>query len=490
MEYQNTDCVFGGRKTVRLRVGPYFKKRSRISAMKKWFWLIVLLAGVVLPVHAQESIPISSPEDLAAIAENPDGDYILMEDLDMSGIDWIGPDFSGTLDGNGHSILNLTIADTGVSTAVTMDGNQKCYDSVFAGLFGKLENAQIRNLNLCNVRGVITTDQPCFLGAIAGYSMDSSVVNCSVSGELELRAHDRMFGVSGVLGYGVGSVENCLVDMTLICVDTDSGTRDEQFLGGVFGMGFMTVSDSEIRLDAYISEHGYVHSGGIAGMMMQYPVAMDKASRILRNDVDAKITFFEDNTDRRAYCKPIVGELLLNFNYGILNNQHKLEKHELKEYDRELRPEGCENPIYSETVIPSFCDTFGYTEYCCEGCGYTYTDHYTLHSHEVKNWIVKTASTTEHTGESTGVCVRCGVEVTREDPVLPPEPETVPTAPPETKPSIPETVSETSSQTKGVKTGTVLLIVCLIVLAASGGFASLILPHRSGGKHQKKRSQK
>ena len=55
--------------------------------MKKWFWLIVLLAGVVLPVHAQESIPISSPEDLAAIAENPGGDYILMEDLDMSGID-------------------------------------------------------------------------------------------------------------------------------------------------------------------------------------------------------------------------------------------------------------------------------------------------------------------------------------------------------------------------------------------------------------------
>ena len=45
--------------------------------MKKWFWLIVLLAGVVLPVHAQESIPISSPEDLAAIAENPGGDYIL-----------------------------------------------------------------------------------------------------------------------------------------------------------------------------------------------------------------------------------------------------------------------------------------------------------------------------------------------------------------------------------------------------------------------------
>lgn len=458
--------------------------------MKKWFWLIVLLAGVVLPVHAQESIPISSPEDLAAIAENPGGDYILMEDLDMSGIDWIGPDFSGTLDGNGHSILNLTITGTGVSTAVTMDGNQKRYDSVFAGLFGKLENAQIRNLNLCNVRGVITTDQPCFLGAIAGYSMDSSVVNCSVSGELELRAHDRMFGVAGVLGYGVGSVEDCTVDMTLICVDTDSGTRDEQFLGGVFGMGFMTVSDSEIRLDAYISEHGYVHSGGLAGMMMQYPVAMDKASRIVRNKVDARITFFEDNTDRRAYCEPIVGELLLNFNYGILENQQKLEKHEVKEYDRELRPEGCQNPIYSETVMLSSCDTFGYTEYCCQGCGYTYTDHYTLHSHDVKDWNVRIASTTEHTGESTGTCVRCSAEVTREDPVLSPEPETIPTAQPETEPSIPETVPETPAQVKGVKTGTILLIVGLIVAVAAVGLAIFILLHRSRGKYQKKRGRK
>ena len=461
--------------------------------MKKLFWILLLFSAIILPVSAEEITPIYTPQDLMTIADNPEGAYILMEDLDMAGFDWIGPDFSGKLDGNGHSILNLTIAGTGSSTAVVMDGNQKPYDAVFAGLFGKIENAEIRNLNLYNVRGLITEDRPCFLSAIAGYSMDSLVSNCSVSGQLELRAHDRMFGVTGMLGYGVGTVENCSVDMTLICVDTDAETRDEQFLGGVFGMGFMTVSDTTIHLDAYISEHGYVHSGGIAGMLMQYPVGMGRASRIVRNNVNARITFFEDNTDRRAYCEPTVGELLLNFNYGILDNQRNLEKHEVKTYDRELRPEACENPQYTQQVIPSSCEIFGYTEYCCSGCGYTYRDHYTLHSHDVQSWEVISAATTEKTGESRGLCVRCGAEITREDPVLPPEPEqTLPQTESTVTQVQPEVTPRQSSRPESRKAQPVLLwiLVGFAALAVLSGLAALAAARTPKGKHVKKRQWK
>ena len=57
---------------------------------------------------------------------------------------------------------------------------------------------------------------------------------CTVTGCLELRAHDRMFGVAGVVGYGSGTVEGCTVDVTLICTDTDPNTKDEQFMAAVF----------------------------------------------------------------------------------------------------------------------------------------------------------------------------------------------------------------------------------------------------------------
>ena len=48
--------------------------------------------------------------DLDARRNNPGGSYILMNDIDLSGKNWTPiPQFWGTLDGNGHSIDNMTI---------------------------------------------------------------------------------------------------------------------------------------------------------------------------------------------------------------------------------------------------------------------------------------------------------------------------------------------------------------------------------------------
>ena len=395
--------------------------------MKRLSVLLLLLAAIVLPVSGEGTAKeIRTPQELAAVAEDPGGDYILMEDLDMEGIPWKSFDFSGTLDGNGHSILNLAITEPGTEHATALDGNQKEYSAVYGGLFAKLEGAEVKNLGLINIRGLIETEEPCLLGGVAGYSMDSTVSGCTVTGQLELRAHEGMIGVAGVLAYGVGTIENCDVDVTLICVDTDAGTSDEQFLGGAFATGFLTVTDCNIKLDAYISEHGFVHSGGVAGMLLQYPIGMGYSSRITGNTVDASITFFEDSAKRRAYCGEIVGELLktMNFNYGINGNTPSLRKTEVKDYTTELRPETCVNPHYTETVVPSDCYTFGYTEYICDTCGYTYRDHYQLHAHTVTQWTEVKAATETETGLSEGLCDICGASVTREDPVLePPAPE-------------------------------------------------------------------
>lgn len=458
--------------------------------MRKLICFVMLLLALAVPAWAEgETTEIYTPQDLAAMAGDPSGSYRLMEDLDMEEFSWNCFDFSGTLDGNGHSILNLSVTQPGENTETALDGNQKEYPAVYAGLFAKLEGAEVKNLNLINVRGLVETDQPCFLGGIAGYSMDSTVSGCTVTGQLELRAHEGILGVAGVLGYGVGTIDGCTVDMTLICVDTDAETSDEQFLGGAFATGFMSVTNSNIRLDAYISEHGFVHSGGVAGMLLQYPIGMGKTSRITDNTIDAGITFFEHSAKRRAYCGEVVGELLktMNFNYGINNNTKTLRKNEVKTYDAELRPEQCANPHYAETVVPSDCQNFGYTEYTCDTCGYTYRDHYQLHAHTVRQWDTQKAATESETGLSTGVCDVCGETVERVDPVL--------TAPQQTQPETEDTDLPAAEATAG----TVKIYSAVWVWAMAGALAAAVVAiiallifgkPREKAKHEKRYNPK
>ena len=458
--------------------------------MKKLICFVMLLLALAVPAWAEgETTEIYTPQDLAAMAGDPSGSYRLMADLDMEGFSWNCFDFSGTLDGNGHSILNLSVTQPGENTETALDGNQKEYPAVYAGLFAKLEGAEVKNLNLVNIRGLVETDQPCFLGGIAGYSMDSTVSGCTVTGQLELRAHEGILGLAGVLGYGVGTIDGCTVDVTLICVDTDAETSDEQFLGGAFATGFMSVTNSNIRLDAYISEHGFVHSGGVAGMLLQYPIGMGKTSRITDNTIDAGITFFEHSAKRRAYCGEVVGELLktMNFNYGINNNTKTLRKNEVKTYDAELRPERCANPHYAETVVPPDCQNFGYTEYTCDTCGYTYRDHYQLRAHRVRQWDTQKAATESETGLSTGVCDVCGETVERVDPVL--------TAPQQTQPE----TEGMDLPAAGATAGTVKIYSAVWVWAMVGALAAAVVAiiallifgrPREKAKHEKRYNPK
>ena len=413
--------------------------------MKKLFALIPVLFLLVLPAHAEDYTPIGSPEELVAIFRNPNGSYILTEDLDMSGVEWQCFDFGGVLNGDGHAILNLTVTQPGENTGITYDGNQKTYDTRFAGLFATADQARIENLNLVNIRARVESDEPCFLGSFAGCSRDSVITGCTVSGTLELRAHDRMFGVGGVVGYGSGTVEGSSADVTLICTDTDAQTKDEQFLGGVFATGFMSVRDCTVSIDGYVSDHGYVHSGGITGMLMQYPLGSGKEGQILRNWIMGKITFFEDNTDRRAYCKAIAGETLV-FNCRVADNTEDFLRDERMEYEEELRPEMCVSPAYSKTEIPSSCGTFGYTQYTCDFCGYSYRDDYKLRQHNVTHWETAVPATVQQPGDSVGFCDGCGREFHQQIPCLIQE---VPETQMQTLPAQPEPTDPMHEQNAG-----------------------------------------
>lgn len=445
-----------------------FSPKEESPMRKPLLYFFLLLLILPLTARAEEApIELHTPEDLAAIADNPSGNYLLMDDLDMSGISWQGLDFEGTLDGNGHAILNLSPSLPGEEHPVCYDGNRLPYEPEYFGLFSCLRNATVRNLNLINVRTVVETQQPTSLAGLAGYAENCLIQNCTVTGTLELRAYAPLLDVAGLIGYGNGTIENCQVDVTLICVDTDTEHRDEQFLGGIYGHGFFHVLDCQITIDGYVSEFGYCHNGGIGGMHARYPLTHTDTCEFFRNTVSGKITFFEQNNDPRAYCNAFVGEYL-DENYSRGGNTQFFLRDFRWQSDRELRPCMCDSPAYSESVTEADCQEFGYTAFTCQSCGYHYRDKYTRKIHTPGPWEIVKEPTTQSSGTQIANCIHCGylisenLEPLTQETIEATVPPTEPT-PVETVPAIPAQAPNSNSQWFFVVGGAVLpaLIVFL-----------------------------
>lgn len=429
------------------------------------FLLLFIAVPTVYATNGTDATPITTVDELLAIEDNPQGNYVLMNDLDLAGIEWPCLNFSGNFDGNGHALLNLELSQPATENATSYDGNLKTYETHFAGFFGLLRNAGVKDLHLLNVRALVEADTPIFLGGLAGYSLDSTITGCTVTGYMELRAHDRMFGIGGLVGYGNGNVQQCKIDVTLICTDTDSKTKDEQFMGGVFATGYMDVSECEINIDGYSSEYGYAHNGGITGMYMRKPLGANYEGNLVDNKITGKITFFERNNNRRAYCAAEAGEKLGG--YKKISNTCNFIRDERKTYDVELRPETCTEPIYVETVVPSGCDTYGYREYKCSLCGYAYRDEYTLFTHEVSKWTVVEKSTTEKEGLSKANCDLCGLEFTRVEPILervPEEPTVTPKKPVSTTVPAENKKEAPLGGILALSASALIVIVCIVFL--------------------------
>ncbi|MEE3351942.1 MAG: PIG-L family deacetylase, partial [Saccharofermentanaceae bacterium] len=281
---------------------------------------------------------ISCTEDLQKLKEDPDGKFLLTSDIDMNGMEWKPFSFNGILDGHGYTIFGLTVTSTGEARRDTYDGNMKSYSTALAGMFDSLDQAQVRDLTFRDSHVDITSDEPCFVGTLAGYMSDSKITNVNVIGDVYLRAHDRMFGVGGVVGYGYGSFTGVQTDVTLVCIDTDRITKDEQFMGGICGAGYPDIVNCTIDIDGYVSEHGYTHNGGMIGLYMFSPEGMTYKGKMTGNSVYGKITFFEENDDRRAYCKGMIGEYLDELEV-FENNGESFRAIEVKNYDADLLPE-------------------------------------------------------------------------------------------------------------------------------------------------------
>lgn len=361
------------------------------------------------PAESAESIVITDAEGLRAISANPGGSYALGANINMEGVEWKPFAFSGQLDGRGYSIYNLTLTVAGDERFTAVDGNLKQYDTLGVGLFSSMKNAGVSNLGILNAEVKVISDQHCFAAILCGAMEDSTLEQVKVSGRVELTSYAQMVGVAGMCGFGSGAMTGCSADVTLVHIDNLTTARCEQFTGGLLATGYATFDNCFVKIAGYTSCHGYVHDGGMVGMHFRYfdasnPESVFHTSHNCRTE--GFITFFEDNLDRRAYCKADCGENL----YGTLNVVEftdSFERREVSDYSVTLLPHSCEEPAYTSAVTEPGCEEFGYTTYTCTACGYSYTDDFTAPGHAEGEWkAVKEATQTEP-GEKQYICTRC-----------------------------------------------------------------------------------
>lgn len=360
--------------------------KTRTNFLKATVWIVAAFLFFSLffspllseRVKADEASEIWTYEDLLQISEHPEGSFLLMADIDLAGRSWTPVDFRGSLEGNGHALLNVSVTSVGAGRFSTYDGNMIEYETAFAGLFSSLVNASVSNLKVLGIDISLTTDAPTFVGGIAGYMENSSISSCTVYGAENLTTSGHSFGVGGIAGFGNGKIENTSADMTLVCTDTDTEYKDEQFMGGAYAAGYIDLSGNAIRIAGYDSDHGYVHNGGLVGMYILYPEDTGYAGYITGNTVEGMITFFEDNEDRRAYCEASIGEIM-NWSFAADDEFYdgNFTRNEVFDYAADLTPHPDASPSFEETVVPPTETENGYTVFTCQNDGYSFRADFT-----------------------------------------------------------------------------------------------------------------
>ena len=195
---------------------------------------MMLSLSIVAGAEEKKAITITTAEELAGMANDLTADYILDADIDLAGITWnpIGTykpsgeseeeqeipasdaAFTGTFDGQGHTIRNLTITGE---------------DGIAVGLFGCIANTEVGNFTLENA----STEGTIMVADAVGYSFTSTVydvhlVNGKVTAYAGEMSAEGMYG--GIVGAGMASrIVDCSAAAEITIPD---GTANAGIVGG------------------------------------------------------------------------------------------------------------------------------------------------------------------------------------------------------------------------------------------------------------------
>lgn len=166
-------------------------RKSRILTLFLALAVVFTMSFAAVPAYAVSGTAITSADDLKAMENNPSGSYYLANDIEVPANLSLFTDsrtpFTGTLDGNGHSIK-------GYSYTAASD------DLMHAALFCRTKNASFKNLNMTDVH--ISVKPGGNFAALAAYGQGTTFENITVSGKLSAS------GIINTLGAIVGSLND------------------------------------------------------------------------------------------------------------------------------------------------------------------------------------------------------------------------------------------------------------------------------------------
>jgi len=201
-------------------------------------WLLFVLVFSTTSVAAQDVTEVSNVQELQNMEDDLDGDYVLVDDINASGFDF-EPEanktdtearFTGSFDGNGHTISNLRIHRPNESSV---------------GLFRTILNASVVDIRLEDAN--VTGDE--VVGSVAGNVLgpDTRIYGVRVSGEVS--GNRTVGGVVGNSWVKVNGSESA-ADVTGVDI-----------VGGLVGSGGL-IEDSRATGDVT----GEDRVGGLTGL--------------------------------------------------------------------------------------------------------------------------------------------------------------------------------------------------------------------------------
>ncbi len=172
-------------------------RKSRILTLFLALAVVFTMSFAAVPAYAVSGTAITSADDLKAMENNPSGSYYLANDIEIPANLSLFTDsrtpFTGTLDGNGHTIKGYTY------TAASDD-------LMHAALFCRTKNASFKNLNMTDIH--ISVKSGGNFAALAAYGQGTTFENITVSGKLS--ASGIVNSLGGIVGsLNGGSLTKC-----------------------------------------------------------------------------------------------------------------------------------------------------------------------------------------------------------------------------------------------------------------------------------------
>ena len=207
---------------------------------------------------AENPYEIATVTHLGNMELYPDAHYVLTADITLpevgAGESNFTPLFSdaemfeGSLDGQGHKIVGLTVHNTSTFYA----GLFSCIGASGSVTDLVLEDASVGGTN--------------YMGGIAGYSLEP-ITGCTVTGSIVRLGGsegNKVFA-GGIAGRAEASVDGCVTEVSVLI----EGANGQTYAGGIVGYLAYGGSDAPLTLaasgDITVSASATVYAGGLAG---------------------------------------------------------------------------------------------------------------------------------------------------------------------------------------------------------------------------------